>query len=537
MIKKYLLILLLIPFILSGCANKKVELNIVTKNISLRESDNSKIDVTVSNGDESLIKYVSLNPSIVGVSSDGIVTGLQQGNGIIDVSYNDIHEYCYVSVTINDTIKKINVPMGAIVLNNHDTFKVDYEIEPSNGVVSHIEYISNDYNIVDINNNGVLTGKKIGKTKIIITINNYISKDIDVYVIDKDITPQFVSLPMDITQKKQELLLNVLNQVSLDEIFTLNINDALYTITSSNENVVTINNGRIIAMSSGKAILTISTINGITKHLNIVISEPVIPVSQIVLEGNSAYDLKINDILNIKASVLPLNATDKKINYTSSDSSIASVTDMGIVKANKVGTAIITLSSNDGKKNVAVIINVIDNPSNNTSHSGNNTSSNNSGQNHSGNNTSSSNNNQSQSGTNISGSGSDDDFESCRRSSPHLSLYINGVKYGQDHYETIRVGNTLTVKVNLPTYCGSIMQLTRNTASGENGWNNYVSQYNSPSASNGSLSGVTSYTWTITGKKVGSVILSQTAQFDVKTKSGRTGNIKSMIRLHIKIVS
>ena len=49
------------------------------------------------------------------------------------------------------------------------------------------------------------------------------------------------------------------------------------------------------------------------------------------------------------------------------------------------------------------------------------------------------------------------------------------------------------------------------------------------------VKGVQKYRWTISAIKKGSIIASQTAQFDVKAPSGATGNIKSMIRLNVNI--
>ena len=103
----------------------------------------------------------------------------------------------------------------------------------------------------------------------------------------------------------------------------------------------------------------------------------------------------------------------------------------------------------------------------------------------------------------------------------------------------MKVGETLTVNVKLPTLCGKIDTLTRTNHDGQSGWSEYVSQSSNPKVNRDNkstyVSGVTSYTWKITAKKPGCVTVSQTAQFDVTSPSGRRGNMKSMIRLHIKI--
>ena len=50
----------------------------------------------------------------------------------------------------------------------------------------------------------------------------------------------------------------------------------------------------------------------------------------------------------LTATVTPNNTTDKTVTWTSSDPSVASVSNSGVVTANKVGTATITATTNDG---------------------------------------------------------------------------------------------------------------------------------------------------------------------------------------------
>ena len=47
-------------------------------------------------------------------------------------------------------------------------------------------------------------------------------------------------------------------------------------------------------------------------------------------------------------SVSPNNATDKSVTFTSSDTSVATVSSTGIVTANAVGSATITVKTTDG---------------------------------------------------------------------------------------------------------------------------------------------------------------------------------------------
>lgn len=59
--------------------------------------------------------------------------------------------------------------------------------------------------------------------------------------------------------------------------------------------------------------------------------------------------LNVGDSFAIKANVIPVNATNEKINWKSSNESVASVASDGMVKAKNIGSAEISAISDDGK--------------------------------------------------------------------------------------------------------------------------------------------------------------------------------------------
>lgn len=71
-----------------------------------------------------------------------------------------------------------------------------------------------------------------------------------------------------------------------------------------------------------------------------------VPVESVSLDVTSAL-LKVDDELQLTATVLPEEATDKSVTWTSSDEDVAMVDD-GYVLAVGAGTAMITVTTNDG---------------------------------------------------------------------------------------------------------------------------------------------------------------------------------------------
>lgn len=72
-----------------------------------------------------------------------------------------------------------------------------------------------------------------------------------------------------------------------------------------------------------------------------------VKVTEIQLEKTVDVDLKINNWYVVSPVIMPANATDKRVTYTSSDNETATVSSAGIVTAYKKGTVEITVESKD----------------------------------------------------------------------------------------------------------------------------------------------------------------------------------------------
>ena len=73
---------------------------------------------------------------------------------------------------------------------------------------------------------------------------------------------------------------------------------------------------------------------------------------------NSETSLNIGDTLQLNTEVLPENAENKTVTYSSSDEEIASISATGLITAKKAGSVTITVTSNDGNKQDSITIKV-----------------------------------------------------------------------------------------------------------------------------------------------------------------------------------
>ena len=119
--------------------------------------------------------------------------------------------------------------------------------------------------------------------------------------------------------------------------------------TSSNASVATVDEGVVTACKEGKATITVTTDDGgKTATCEVIVSPKLISVTEIKLDVTSAEMIE-GDELQLNVTIIPDNATNKNVTWTTSNSSVASVSD-GKVTALKPGTATIVATTKDGGK-------------------------------------------------------------------------------------------------------------------------------------------------------------------------------------------
>jgi phosphate transport system substrate-binding protein len=125
--------------------------------------------------------------------------------------------------------------------------------------------------------------------------------------------------------------------------------DPILIFTSSDTEVATVSStGMVTGVGAGSATITAKTKDGtnLTKTCQVTVSYPVTSVS---LDKTTAK-LQVGKTLTLKATIDPSYATTKDVTWKSSDTAVATVSSAGIITARKAGTAVITVTTKDGKK-------------------------------------------------------------------------------------------------------------------------------------------------------------------------------------------
>lgn len=127
-----------------------------------------------------------------------------------------------------------------------------------------------------------------------------------------------------------------------------------YTYTSSNESVFTVDEtGTVMAVGVGEAALTAWSANNTDMWASCIISveERIYPVASIEIpEDYKEYYMPVEGTLKLGEliTVLPENAANPEVIYSSSNTNVATVNSLGEIYAQEVGDAVITVKSVDG---------------------------------------------------------------------------------------------------------------------------------------------------------------------------------------------
>ena len=115
-------------------------------------------------------------------------------------------------------------------------------------------------------------------------------------------------------------------------------------------------NGKVTGLDNGTTIITVASADGIkTARCEVTV---IVPVTGVSLDRTSAEIIK-GDSMTLTATVVPSNAMNKNVIWTSSDPSVATVSQSGVVTALEFGTTTISVNSFDGNKSATCVVTVV----------------------------------------------------------------------------------------------------------------------------------------------------------------------------------
>ena len=295
-----------------------------------------------STAENKAVKWSSSNPSAVTVNSNGVINCVGAGEAVITCTTVDggYKAYCTIKVYAKPTSIKLDKTSGSLYVTK--SAKLTATVLPSNAYNKNVTWSSSNTKVATVDQNGKVTA--VGSGTAIITVKTVVGgleAKCTVKVLKK---VEVTSLAL---SKAQGTIVKGNTYRISCAVFPENATFQDVTWTSSDTKVLTIDkNGIVKAVGAGKATILCRSVDNprVIATCNVTV---VVKTTGVKL-NNTKGSVFVGYSGTLKATVLPSDATNKKVTWSTSDKTVATVDQNGKVTGVKTGTAVITCTTKDG---------------------------------------------------------------------------------------------------------------------------------------------------------------------------------------------
>lgn len=244
---------------------------------------------------------------------------------------------------------KISMSKSSVSMWKGNTYKLSVRRANVNVKPKSYKWSTSNKKVVAVSNTGLIKGMSAGTAKISC---KFVWKNKKTTTVSCNVKVVNAVALKGFKLNKTEVDLDLNKSVYIKPIVSpTNATITKVAYASSNKNVAVVNSsGKVYAKGKGTAniVCAIKTYNGkVYKKVSKV--KVNIPVTSIVLDKKE-IELEAGATDTIKATVLPENATNKTVKFSSSNTAVATVDNRGVVTGVEEGTAIITAVSSNKLK-------------------------------------------------------------------------------------------------------------------------------------------------------------------------------------------
>lgn len=264
--------------------------------------------------------------------------------------------------TLKFTDKTLTLTQGSV-----KTVKV--VLSPNNATET-VSYKSSNNNIATIDSNGKIKALKVGKVTITAYSNHgEVKASLQLTVKAKSVT----KVSLNASRKSME----VGKSFQLKPTVYPKGLTTTYIYTSSDNSIAKVDkSGKITAIKKGSCYITVTTKNGKSARCKVTVTKketPIVtpkptptpkptqvPETNVEIKSIEASSnimmLRVGKTNTITYTILPSNATDKTVYFSSLDEDVATVDSKGVVTAVAFGTTIVNGTTKDGKTMFVTVI-------------------------------------------------------------------------------------------------------------------------------------------------------------------------------------
>ena len=329
-----------------------VSLNKTSLDMYVGETESLTATVAPADASDKNVSWSSGNSAVASVSDGGKITANKPGTAVIKVVTNELSKEATCTVTVKRHVESVELSQKEIRLYLGENRSLTATVLPSDASNKNVIWESSNQNVATVSTTGNVVSKSVGTTVITVkTVDGGHQALCNVTVLEP------VVYATSLTLAPQTLSMNIDESSSLTlQMLPANANEALVW-ESDNESVAKVVNGDVTAVGAGVAKIKVKGKNVTSNEVTVSVIDK-FAVTGVNL-NKSSMSLEVGKSETLVATVLPEDARDKTVTWSSDKESVATVKD-GVVTAVSPGTAIITVAAGAGAFKKTCVVTVVE---------------------------------------------------------------------------------------------------------------------------------------------------------------------------------
>ena len=284
------------------------------------------------------VTWSSSNSSVASVDQSGLVSAKGVGTTVIMVKTKDGGYTSVCTINVGRVATAVKLDVTTLVMNAGEYYFLEATLTPADTTEKTVQFESSDTKVAVVSKKGKVTAKKSGACVIMAKTKSgsmaYCAVTVMQGVTGLELSDDVLELAVG---DEYEMEVNILPKTATNKNVKW---------VSSNEDVFTVDDeGEIEAIGGGVAVLTCTSEEG--SFMDFCVITVLEEVTTVQLDKNF-YKLGLNATYQLIATVSGETATNKQVEWSSSDPDIVSVDDKGRIRGLELGYATITCEATDG---------------------------------------------------------------------------------------------------------------------------------------------------------------------------------------------
>ncbi len=382
--------------------------------VEIVEDSTARVVATVSppTATNPAVTWTTSDTTVATVDANGIITGVSAGTANITVTTTDGSYTATVTVIVTAApilVTGVTLNTSTVTVGENESVTVEETVIPSDATDKLVSWRSSNTAIATVDLNGVITGVLTGTANIIVTTTDGNFKD-TVVVTVLEIISTGATITHTITEFYTNGGVDTASQIAAisDGDKTTNVNSEPYQVHIGNQSGATIThtfsntyrngiytyygragnainamNGATVTFMNGNTVVETVPISNPTKDITVIpdsstafnkvvttfptawaafyeieilgLEAPPVSVTGVSV-GSDTVNLIVGESSSVEATVLPIDAINQAVIWSSSVDSIATVDLNGVITAVSAGIVNIIVTTTDGSNIVQIVV-------------------------------------------------------------------------------------------------------------------------------------------------------------------------------------